>query len=209
MADISQFRHSTEKDTPLLPRIDHSQQSEIKHRFSSDSFVNLAGAKYSIGLVYACLFSIYHAERWKSWHEFTVQFSILFSTVVSPSATAPFFPIHLPSSSQQPAATLPSVTLHYLPLRNVEDASFHSGARKISPAVSLAPTQAPDSWNSATILNCYDAFGNFSHVLSMIRDSRFESNCKFRDTVDIVHYKSRANANSLLNAAQIKELLSL
>lgn len=53
--------------------------------------MNLADAKYSIGLVYACLFSIYCAERWKSWHEFTVQFSILFSTVVSPSATAPFF----------------------------------------------------------------------------------------------------------------------
>jgi len=43
--------------------------------------------------------------------------------------------------SQQPAATLPSVTLHYLPLRNVEDASFHSGARKISSAVSSASRQ--------------------------------------------------------------------
>lgn len=53
--------------------------------------MNLADAKYSIGLVYACLFSIYRAERWKLWHEFTVQFSILFSTVVSPSAAAPFF----------------------------------------------------------------------------------------------------------------------
>lgn len=57
--------------------------------------MNLTGAKYSIGLVCPCLFSIYRTERWKSWHEFTVQFSILFSTVVSPSAVAPSF---LPST---------------------------------------------------------------------------------------------------------------
>jgi len=86
-----QFVIGARKILSLPFRIDHSQESEIKHRFSPDSFVNLADAKYSIGLVYACLFSIYRAERWKSWHEFTVQFSILFSTVVSPSVAAPFF----------------------------------------------------------------------------------------------------------------------
>lgn len=90
-----------------------------------------------------------------------------------------------PPSSQQPAATLPSVTLHYLPLRNVEDASFHFGARKISSAVSPVPTQAPGSWNSVTILNCCDTFGNPPSVLPMVRDSRCELNCKYCVTIDI------------------------
>lgn len=91
MRETSQYRYRRKKYISSPSRIDHSQESEIKHRFSPDSFANLADAKYSIGLVYACLFSIYRAERWKSWHEFTVQFSILFSTVVSPSAAAPCF----------------------------------------------------------------------------------------------------------------------
>lgn len=92
MRETSQCRYRRKKRILPLSQIDHSQESEIKHRFSPDSFANLADAKYSIGLVYACLFSIYRAERWKSWHEFTVQFSILFSTVVvSPSAAAPCF----------------------------------------------------------------------------------------------------------------------
>lgn len=104
-----------------------------------------------------------------------------------------------PPSLQQPAATLPSVTLHYLPLRNVEDASFHSGARKISSAVSPVPIQAPDSWNSVTILNCCDALENFPSVLLMIRDSRCELNCKSHGTINITHC-NRINESSLLNA---------
>lgn len=67
----------SEREMYPLSRVDHSRAhtkreregrkrgggvSETKHRFSPDSFANLADAKYSIGLVYACLFSIYRAE---------------------------------------------------------------------------------------------------------------------------------------------------
>lgn len=65
-----------------------------------------------------------------------------FRSFSPPSSHHPPLPpafAHHPPSSQQPAATLSSVTLHYLPLRNVEDASFHFGARKISSAVFPVP----------------------------------------------------------------------
>lgn len=108
-----------------------------------------------------------------------------FRSFSPPSSHHPLLPPSFfhPPSSQQPAATLPSVTFHYLPLRNVEDASFHSGTRKILFAVFPIPAQVLDSWNSATILNCCDTFENSPNVLLMIRDS-------------------------LLNAIQIKKLIS-
>lgn len=139
MKKASQYHYWREKY--ILSRIDHSQESETKHWFSPDSFVNLADVKYSI--VYACLFSIYRAEV-----EIVARvYRAIFDPFLHCRFTIRCIPLLPPhpsflsflSSSQQPAATLLSVTLHYLPLRNVEDASFRSGARKISSAVSSVP----------------------------------------------------------------------
>lgn len=58
LEQISQYRSERRGRHPT-----RSRKSETKHRFSPDSFfVNLADAKYSIGLVHVCLFSIYRAE---------------------------------------------------------------------------------------------------------------------------------------------------
>lgn len=100
-----------------------------------------------------------------------------FSPVVSPTRRIPSssFPFP-PHPSQQPAAILPFVTLHYLPLRNVEDASFHSGARKISSAVSPAFLGA--------------RFMKFGDDLKLLHRSsvllRRESNRKLRDLIDLI-----------------------
>lgn len=75
------------------------------------------------------VYSQFTTPTWKRWHEFTVQFSIL------------FLPSPLPSSlhSLLIFRSHPFVTLHYLLFRNVVDASFSlrcagkiSGARRFA-----------------------------------------------------------------------------
>jgi len=110
-------------------------------------------------------------------------------------AASPSFPPPPPPCprlvlSQQPAATLPSVTLHYLPLRNVEDASFHSGARKISSAVSSA------SRGSASVLMKFGDDPKLprrirvpSSALSMIRVAALW-NHGYRGSIDAIRLAS-------------------
>lgn len=68
------------------------------------------------------VYSQFTAPRWKSWHEFTVQFSILFSTVVSPPAASRCCPLHAPlfspsyprrNSLQQHSRPSPSIIYHF------------------------------------------------------------------------------------------------
>lgn len=128
LEDVSLFSHWS------------STRNETKHRFSLDIFANVASGKIeapSVSSLYVCLFSIYRVEVEIVARVYRAIFDLfLHPTSHRPTPSFPSAPP--PRPSQQPAAILPFVTLHYLPLRNVEDASFHSGARKISSADSPA-----------------------------------------------------------------------
>lgn len=187
MEETSQYRYHSARKTLTLSRIDHSQVKSNTGFRRIPSWISQTRNTPSASST--PVYSQFTAPRGGNCG---TSLPCNFRSFSPPSSHHPPLPpsfAHLPSS-QQPAATLPSVTLHYLPLRNVEDASFHSSARKISSAVSLVLAQAPGSWNSATILNCYNAFENSASVLQMIRNSRCKSNCKYRNAIDIIHCKT-------------------
>lgn len=84
------------------------------------------------------VYSQFTTPRWKRWHEFTVQFSILFLLPLLPFHSLLIFRSH------------PFVTLHYLLLRNVEDSFSLRCAGKISGAKSRFAISSIHKRNEST-----------------------------------------------------------
>jgi len=132
-----------------------------------------------------------------------VQFSILFCTVVLPSATAPFF---------RPS-TLVATACSNTPVRHPPLFTTSKRRRCFFPLRCsknfIRSLSSPDT--SAGFMK----FGDDLKLLRRARkfskcptdDSRCELNCKSHSTINITHC-NRTNASSLLNATQIKKLVS-
>lgn len=99
-------------------------------------------------------------------------------------------PIHPRRNSlQQHSRPSPSIIYHFETSKMLLSTPV---LEKFHPQSLQSQAQAPGSWNSATILNCCDAFGKFSECpVDDSRNSRCESNCKSRGTIDIIHCRDK------------------